>query len=187
MEGGSINNQTTTPNFFQKIYQAAFHPSAFFEAIQQEPLKGALFYFLILGWLLNSIWYTFNVISLIPTFIGQSFLIKYLVALGAILVITGLTLIIFHLVARMFKGQGTFSDTLKVIVYGSTPSYFLIGFTSLVGLWSLIIQVKGFKKLHQLSTGNAIGVVIFSAIVMFVIISIISGQIISSESFLIPS
>lgn len=64
-----------------------------------------------------------------------------------------------HLGVLLFKGKGGFKGTLDVLAYNSATSIFNIvpfigGAISMV--WSLVVGIIGFKRIHNLSTPRAI-------------------------------
>jgi hypothetical protein len=79
-----------------------------------------------------------------------------------------------HVIFRFAGGNGTISDTFKMIAYGDTPAL-LFGwvsyFATIAALWAAVIQLLiGPVVVHKLSWANAI--VIFSVLVGIGIIEI---------------
>ncbi|WP_317136934.1 YIP1 family protein [Methanochimaera problematica] len=85
----------------------------------------------------------------------EIFLIIYAIIWGS-LIINTLFLQIFVIIV---EGKRGLFETLKVIVYGGTPTYIfgwipIIGL--LTGLWALILEILAIRELHEISTGRAV-------------------------------
>lgn len=131
-------------------------PTKSFKKEQKTKLGEALKYYLVLGIflsVLNAIVAStvtgtpiLFVITLIMTYIG--------LVIGAF--ISG---IILHVFAYLFGARKGFEQTLKTVLYSSTPSL-LLGWIPFVGaifgIWNLVLQVLGLKTYHNLTTGRAI-------------------------------
>ncbi len=73
------------------------------------------------------------------------------------------TAIVAHAIAVLLKGRGKFDDTLKAIIYGASPFYafgWLPIFGVLFGMYSVIIQVPAFRKLHRTKFVTAVMIVL---------------------------
>ena len=66
--------------------------------------------------------------------------------------------IVAHIVAKIFNGRGDFEDTMKVIVYGTSPAYafgWLPIFGVFFGLYAVLMQFFAFKELHKMKPVRA--------------------------------
>lgn len=89
-----------------------------------------------------------------------------------------------HLFVYLLGGRKGYLETVKALLFGSTP-YMLIGWIPVIGIlvggiWSLILAILGIRELHQVSTGKAAGAVILSAIILLVIVILIAAWFIIS-------
>ncbi len=79
---------------------------------------------------------------------------------------------IMHLVVLMFGGSGGFKATFNVLAYNAAPGIFsiipLVG-GLINGVWSIVIGVIGFKRVHGLSTLRAVFVYILIPIIIMVV------------------
>jgi len=79
-----------------------------------------------------------------------------------------------HIAVYLAGGRKGTAETLKAMMYGSTPGL-LLGwipiFGVLFGIWAFVLEVLGIRELHEISTGRAILSVVlaFFAIVVIVI------------------
>lgn len=122
---------------------------------------------------------------------GEIFLIETIgvVVLAVVLVIVAFILLFviagwLHLFVYLLGGRKGYFETVKALIFGSTP-YMLIGWIPVIGLlvggiWSLILSIFGIRELHQVSTGRAAGSVILSAVILFVIVALIAAWFIIS-------
>lgn len=101
-------------------------------------------------------------------------LLIYLVGLivGMIIALV-IMVLLFHLCARVVGGDGEWTDTLRAVVFSSTPVV-VIGWIPFVGsfladLWSLVLMVVGVREYHHLSTGRAAIAVLLPAIVLIIL------------------
>ncbi|WP_440950226.1 YIP1 family protein [Methanosphaerula subterraneus] len=116
-------------------------------------------------------------------------LLIYLVGLivGMIIALV-IMVLIFHLCARVVGGDGEWTDTLRAVVFSSTPIA-VIGWIPIVGsliadLWSLVLMVVGIREYHHLSTGRAAIAVLLPVIVLIILAALaVSYLTISSATF----
>jgi hypothetical protein len=82
-----------------------------------------------------------------------------------------------HLFVRAFGGRKGYGNTMKAFAYGETP-LFLFGWIPFVGtlfwVWALVLNIIGISRLHEISTGRAVGAVLLG-IVALVIIGVMIG------------
>jgi len=90
-------------------------------------------------------------LSILGLFFGLIFVFFYIIS-PILLIISSW---IFYLILKLFRGQGSFADTLRVGVYSMTPSLVLV-FLPFVQVWSLVLVLIGISVTHKISKGRAI-------------------------------
>lgn len=122
---------------------------------------------------------------------GELFLAETLgMAVAAIILVIISLIMVFviggwlHLFVYLLGGRKGYIETVKALLFGSTP-YMLIGWIPVIGIlvggiWSLILAILGIRELHQVSTGKAAGAVILAAIILMVIVVLIASWFIIS-------
>lgn len=86
------------------------------------------------------------------------------------------TAIVAHAVAMIFKGRGKFEDTLKAIIYGTSPFYafgWLPIFGVLFGLYAIMVQVPAFRELHRTTYVKAVLIVLGTLFLVGILVGII--------------
>ena len=82
-----------------------------------------------------------------------------------------------HLFVRAFGGGKGYGNTMKAFAYGETP-LLVFGWIPFVGtlfwVWALVLNIIGISRLHEISTGRAVGAVLLG-IVALVIIGVLIG------------
>ncbi|MBI4182092.1 MAG: YIP1 family protein [Candidatus Aenigmarchaeota archaeon] len=166
-------------------------PAAFFDGIKQETtirpalklfLVGALVYaalsYVSFPLYLNSILATLPPGSgAMAGFLSLFTLLLFPLMIVGVFAISGLT----HVFAVRLGGKRGFPRTFNAIAYGSLPTLFLgwlffalpwwLGWTVslLVSLWSLIIEIWGLSRLHEVSKLRALLFLLLPVIVVTVI------------------
>ena len=79
-----------------------------------------------------------------------------------------------HVFVLIVGGEKGFDQTIKAVLYGSTPNL-LIGWIPLIGgiiggIWSLILYMIGIRESHKISNRRAILAVLLPIIVSVVIV-----------------
>ena len=107
--------------------------------------------------------------------------VSALIAVAVFALVVG----IYHLVAKMFQGQGTFSQlafamssfqvplTVISAIIAAIPYVNLLTFP--VAIYNLILTILAVKATHQFSTGNAVAVVVIPVVVILAILGVIIG------------
>lgn len=86
------------------------------------------------------------------------------------LLVNGLWL---HLWAYVFGAKQGLSETIKIVFYSETPSYYLgwIPLLNIVaGIWTIILSGIGLMHLQKLSRGRAAGAIIVAVVIPIIII-----------------
>ena len=171
-------------------------PTATFGAVKQDTLgdalKYALIWFVVFGAVFGIIFAL--AFGLISGMIGLLFpLPGWLPAVGLLLVpimigfmVVGGIVGIFiggawtHLWVYLLGGREGYTQTVKALAYGATPSY-VIGWVPFVGfagaIWALVVQIIGLRELHAITTGRAVGAYLLAAFIPLVIVLVISAAI----------
>lgn len=107
--------------------------------------------------------------------------VSALIAVAVFALVVG----IYHLVAKMFQGQGTFSQlafamssfqvplTVISAIIAAIPYVNLLTFP--VAIYNLILTILAVKATHQFSTGKAVAVVVIPVVVILAILGVIIG------------
>lgn len=171
-----------------------FSPSLTFDASKDDTLGDAFTYFLIIlaiYAILAAIIVTVA-FSLIARML-ESFNLPLAMPLGAAMgPVVGVALFItaliggiigvfvwgfwLHLWVFLLGGRNGVVQTLKAVIYGSTP-YLILGWIPLINvitvIWTLIVEVIGLRKLHGFSTGKAVLAMLLAIIVPAILISML--------------
>lgn len=198
--------------YFLKLKSVLFSPSQFFESVSEEQGFLHSIKFLVLTVLLSSVLLSISfVIALlvIPSFafIGALFGVLLPGAFASLLILQALFIFVFfaifgslvlplflfiaagilHLFVKLFRGQGNYVETYKVIAYSSAPMLpgIIISFIPIVGslavsIWQIILLVIGISSLHQISKGKAF-LVWLTPFLLMVFVGILAAFLMSSS------
>mgnify|MGYP006297132265 CR=1 FL=1 len=181
-------------DFIEKVKGLILDPTGTYQKLKEEELGGALRYFII--WLLifavlSALSFAFigsMIFSMIPeteelamfnaTFGAAGGLLLGGIIFIAVLIggIIGIFIggLIIHLGVILVGGSRGYSETVKSLIYGGTPSY-LFGWIPIIGfigsIWALILVIFGIKELQDLSTGKAVIAVLIPVIIIAAIAS----------------
>ncbi len=76
---------------------------------------------------------------------------------------------IFHIFVYIVGGRKGLSQTIKAVMYGSTPGL-LFGWIPIIGMiagiWSLVLEVIGIRQLHETTSGKAILAVVIMLVIL---------------------
>ncbi len=82
---------------------------------------------------------------------------------------------ILHIFVYLVGGRKGLEQTIKAVMYGSTPGLLLglpiIGF--IAGIWSLVMEIIGIRQLHELTTGKAVLAVLIPIIIAVILAFIV--------------
>jgi len=185
-------------SFTEKIKGIMIKPAETFKKVKGEDMRNVLRYWLVLALissLLSAIVFPFylssklspiggteiaNKLGKIPVirdlFTGGVSAVKMLALFVLGFIFDFVALFIggawFHLWVRLFGGKKSYRETIKAVVYASTPSL-LFGWIpragSIFSLWSIVLEVSGFKELQSMSRRGAIAAVIVSEIILVIV------------------
>lgn len=195
-------------NFFDKIKKVITNPTKFFNAIKKEKDIGPAFIYYMIFLAITSVFsilYFWRIFSELPaeitpvggsvistgTMISSAVISQFIFGIILIFIVYG----IIHLLVKLVKGKGNFSDTFKAMVYGATPNFLisplLLIYMGIVGIgnlfllipvylisiavfiWVLVIQIKGIKILHKISTWRAVLAILILPILLVIIIALL--------------
>lgn len=79
---------------------------------------------------------------------------------------------IMHIFVYIVGGRNGIGQTIKAVLYGSTPNL-LLGWIPIINiftaLWTLVLNVIGIREYHDISTGRAILAVLLPVIIIAII------------------
>jgi hypothetical protein len=85
--------------------------------------------------------------------------------------------IILHIFVYIVGGRRGLDQTLKTVLYASTPGL-LLGWIPIigifVGIWGLVLEILGIRELHEISTGRAILAVLLPVVVIVILVVLAS-------------
>jgi len=177
--------------FVGKVKGFLLSPVETFRAVRpdtlEDGLKYALIWFVIFGALLgivSAIWFsTLVAMFLIPLPAWLAWLGLGLAGLVIVLVIIfGIVGLLIggawqHLWVHVCGGRKGYTQTVKALAYGATPSFVLgwIPFLNIIGaIWAIVVIVLGLRELHEISTGRAVAAALLSIVTIGVIFAAIS-------------
>lgn len=82
---------------------------------------------------------------------------------------------ILHLFAKLFGGKGAFMDLYRVFGIGYILSWIsvipVVGpmISGIAGLWMIVVSIIAVRKVHSLSTGKAVAVVLIPVVIAIVL------------------
>ena len=179
----------------ERIKGFLFSPSETFDASKEDTLGDSLTYFVVVLAISAAIFGTFYALYLaafspvitriIASIPGTTSMPPFMAAIGPLIgllffvlffvsILVGGVIAAFigglwtHIWVYLVGGRRGVAQTIKAVMYGSTPS-FLLGFLP----WALIVQVIGVRQLQELSTGRAILALILAIIIPAIIIGAI--------------
>jgi hypothetical protein len=165
-------------DFIDKMKGFLFSPVETFQASRSEELGEAVRYYVILL-------AVYSILSGILIGIGLSALSSIPGIGGAVVPVGGLFLIIItfiagligifiagiilHIFVYLVGGRNGLEQTLKAVMYASTPSL-LLGWIPLIGIiagiWAIVLEVLGIRELHNISTGRAVLAVLLPIVII---------------------
>ncbi|MBR9700983.1 YIP1 family protein [Candidatus Woesearchaeota archaeon] len=178
------------PGIWPKVAMALKTPADLFEVTRKESFIDVLKYNLVIslipsvvlatimflivqfaGSLIGSFIESFTGSSIVPFALGISLAfggVVYAYIIISLIVSAG----IVHLIAKLLKGAGRFTDTYQAIVYGMTPALLLIILTLIPGLglitiiWTFIITMLGLEIGHRMSRAKAISTLLLPGLII---------------------
>jgi len=188
-------------DFFEKVKGFLLEPSNTFDAIKGENLSEAIKYYAVIAAVYSAIF------AVLLAFVGTLFSsmmggrnLGMLMGAGAgaggaiiffvlfmIFAIIGAFVsgAILHIFVYIVGGRKGITQTIKAVMYGSTPGL-LLGWIPVVNIitaiWSIVLNILGIRQLHELTTGKAVLAVLIPFIIA-VILTVIVAALIASFIF----
>lgn len=188
-------------DFTEKVKGFLLEPSKTFDAIKEEDLGEAIKYYAVIAAVYSVIFAVLFAFmgSLLGSMMGGQNLGMMFGAgagIGGAVIIFVMFMIfaiigafiggaVLHIFVYIVGGRKGIAQTIKAVMYGSTPGLLLgwipiIGF--IAGIWSLVLEILGIRQLQELTTGRAILAVLIP-IIIIVILTIVLAAIIASFVF----
>ena len=178
----------------EKMKKFLLEPSKAFDSVKKETVGEAFKYFLVpllIGSLLSAVVFAIAA-GVFMGFLGMmwgSSLGGLVGTLGAglagviyfiVMIVGGIvgTLIFslwIHIWIYLVGGRKGLNQTIKAMMYGATPSLLLSWLpviNSIGVIWSIVLQIIGIKKLHEITTGRAVVAAILAIVIPAIIIFI---------------
>ena len=194
--------------FGEKIKGFLISPVETFQKVKDEDLGPLMKYFVVLAVIFSILWAIIfaamasAMTAMMPIkmpFMGAAagglaavtMFISYL-----ILLIIGLFICaaIVHIFVYLLGGRKGYTQTVKAIGYGMTPSLLLgwIPFIGIIaGIWALIVEIIGIRELQEMSTGKAVLAMILPLIIIVIIavaiFMYVSGPVYSTPPYTPPT
>ena len=182
--------------FVEKIKGILTEPSKTFDALKGETLGESIKYYAFIAAIsaaLNTLLFTLafgTMFGQLGTMMGASAGVAGAVVFFVFLFIFGIIGVlisgaIFHIFVYLAGGRKGLTQTIKAVIYGSTPGL-LIGWIPFIGmiggLWSLVLEVLGIRQLHEMTTGRAVLAVVIMLVVL-VIVTVLLAAVIAAFVF----
>ncbi len=189
-------------DFTEKVKGFLLEPSKTFDAIKGEDLGEAIKYYAVIAAVYSAIFAVLFAFvgSLLGSMMGGrnlGMMLGGIVGAGGAIVIFVLFIIfaiigafvggaVLHIFVYIVGGRKGIAETIKAVMYGSTPGLLLgwipvIGF--IAGIWSLVLEILGIRQLHEISTGKAVLAVVLLLIVVAVLVTVILAAVIAAFTF----
>jgi hypothetical protein len=166
--------------FIERVKAFITKPGKAFEAEHKTTLKATMIYslkgFLIFAVLYGIVQTFITSVAGINPFGMLMFPILFLLILigGFLGMLVGS--LWYHLWAYVFGARQGIRNTIKAVLFGSTPTY-IFGWIPIVniitGIWSLVLLGIGLKKLQKLSTGRVVGAILTAVLIPLIIVAAI--------------
>ena len=182
--------------FVEKVKGILTDPSKTFDALKGETLGESVKYYAVIAAIsaaLNALLFALafgTMFGQLGTMMGAGAGIAGAVAIFVVLFILGIigTFVggaIFHIFVYLAGGRKGLTQTIKAVIYGSTPGLLLgwIPFIGMLGgIWSLVLEVLGIRQLHEMTTGRAVLAVVIM-LVVFVVLTVLLAAVIAAFVF----
>jgi hypothetical protein len=188
-------------DFVEKVKGFLMEPSETFDAVKGDTLEEAIKYYAIIAAIYSAIF------AVLLAFAGALFgsmmgfrnlgmMMGAGAGLGAAVIFFVLFMIfviiaafiggvILHIFVYLVGGRKGIEQTIKAVMYGSTP-WLLLGWIPFIGfiatIWSIVLEIIGIRQLQELPTGKAVLAVLIPVIIV-VIIAIVLAVILATFVF----
>ena len=175
--------------FGEKVKGFLLSPTETFQKVKDEDLGPLMRYFVILTLIFSILMAVIMIglssamLSLLPVKLpfmtgavgGLTAVVTFITLLISLLIGLFIIAAIVHIFVYLLGGKKGYTQTVKAIGYGMTPSLLLgwIPFLNIiVGIWALIVEIIGIRELQEMSTGKAALAVILPGIIIGIIVGI---------------
>jgi hypothetical protein len=181
-------------SFVEKVKGFVLNPGETFQKSKADDMETALPYFAILV-LINAILSAIIAAILpLPQYTGMAGgvalpILVFFIVLVAEFIFTLVFGAWLHLWVYLVGGRKGIWETMKAVIYGSTPSM-LLGWIPILGIvfaiWSVVLWALGVRDLQELTTGKAIAAVAIAILIPLVIILLLAAYLLTSYVTMTP-
>ncbi len=183
-------------DFFEKVKGFILEPSKTFDATKGENLDEAIKYYAVIAAIYSAIFAV--LFAFVGTLFGSMMGGRNLGMLmgagagasGAIILFVLFMIFsiigafvcgaILHIFVYIVGGRQGIAQTIKAVMYGSTPGL-LLGWIPVVNIitaiWSIVLNILGIRQLHELTTGKAVLAVLIPFIIAVILTVIVAALI----------
>jgi hypothetical protein len=172
-------------DFVEKVLGFIMKPVETFQKVKGGSLGDAFIYYLILlviNAILSAIVLAIGLSAMsvyqsLPGMTGAAPLVMFFGTLigGIIGIFIGGAWL--HIFVWALGGKKGYVQTVKSIMYGSTPAL-LLSWIPIVGfigaIWTIILDIFGIKELQDMSIGRAVAAVVIAGVILIIIIIVIA-------------
>ncbi len=172
-------------DFVEKVRGFIMKPVETFQKVKGGSLGDAFVYYIILL-VINAVLSAIvlaaglsamSIYQSIPGFNGAFPLVMFFMVLvgGIIGIFVGGAWL--HIFVWALGGKKGYVQTVKSVMYGSTPSL-LLGWIPIIGfigaIWTIILDIFGIKELQEMSVGRAVAAVVIAGVILIVIVMVLA-------------
>ena len=176
--------------FGEKVKGFLLSPVETFQKVKDEDLGPLMKYFVILTLIFSILMAVIMIglssamLSLLPVKLpfmagaaagGLTAVVTFITLLISLLIGLFIIAAIVHIFVYLLGGKKGYTQTVKAMGYGMTPSL-LLGWIPFIGIivsiWALIVEIIGVRELQEMSTGKAALAVILPGIIIGIIVGI---------------
>jgi hypothetical protein len=172
-------------DFVEKVQGFIMKPVETFQKVKESSLGDAFVYYLILlviNAILSAIVLAIGLsaMSIYQSLPGMKGAVPLVMFFGTL--IGGIIGIFIggawlHIFVWALGGKKGYVQTVKSIMYGSTPGL-LLSWIPIVGfigaIWTVILDIFGLKELQEMSIGRAVAAVVIAGVILIIIIVVIA-------------
>ena len=180
----------TKIGFGERVKGFLLSPVETFQKVKDEDLGPLMKYFVVLTLIFSILMAVIMIglssamLSILPVKLpfmagtaagGLAAVVTFITLLISLLIGLFIVAAIVHIFVYLLGGRKGYTQTVKAMGYGMTPSLLLgwIPFLNIiVGIWALIVEIIGIRELQEMSTGKAVLAVILPGIIIGIIVGI---------------
>jgi hypothetical protein len=166
-------------SFVERSKLIFFQPEKFFSSDLGAPLKVPVLHYLLISILFLIIPFISTASSILLGDIDMMSLVILLISPIIFLILSALTSIVFHIIARILGGKAGFSTTFKIFLYYPTISIpmlipiFNLFFLPFLILYAPYVMALAFSKTHKISMMRAYTVLTIPMILLVILFAAI--------------